>query len=93
MIDHCVSAFDAYSRDEVLRVYVTDALKAISESVSGYLGGPYMQERYHDLLNGTTQEDLDADEIILDIIERAELKVGIEDDEYGLYESESQADA
>lgn len=35
-------------RDEAYRIYVTDALKAISENTSKFAGGQYMNKRYVD---------------------------------------------
>lgn len=52
MIDHCVSAFSQFKREELYQIYVTDALKAI--------GG--FGQRFADLFKPV--EKRTADEII-----------------------------
>ena len=76
VIEHCVLAFVDSSAQRIYRIYVTDALMYMSESVAKSFGGTYLQRRYADLIDGIDEEEeMSADEIVLDIIERAELKV------------------
>lgn len=76
MIEHCVSAYNERCRQQIYRCYVADGLKSISESVAEHLGGSYLQERYVDLINGDTHKDeRSADEIALEVIKKAGLKI------------------
>ena len=42
VIDHCVSERMKYNEDRLYRVYITDALKAIAENTTHYLGATEM---------------------------------------------------
>ena len=55
-------------------MYVTDALMVISENTQYMFGGRVMGTRYIDLLNDH-EEEKSADEIAIDVIKRAGLKV------------------
>lgn len=55
--------------------YMADGVMCLSESVAGYLGGSCLQVRFADLMSGESQDERTGDEIALDIIERAGLKV------------------
>lgn len=43
------SKLKSKQQDDTYRIYLTDALKAISESASKFAGGQYMNLRYADL--------------------------------------------
>lgn len=51
-------------RDEAYRIYITDALKAISGSTSKFAGGNYISERYYDLINPKPKDTRTAEDII-----------------------------
>lgn len=51
MIDHCISLFKKRQQELLYKVYITDALKAISENTSRKDGGVCMQKRYADMIN------------------------------------------
>ena len=76
MIEHCVLAFNDFAKEKVYREYVTDALMYITETVANSFGGTYIQRRYADIMDGVQEEEeMSADEIVLDIIKRADLRV------------------
>ena len=52
------------SQEQVYRIYVTDALKTITENTAKYAGGSYMKARYFDLENPKPGETRTPDEII-----------------------------
>lgn len=46
------------------RMYIADALKAISENTAKLTGGSYIQKRYADILNPTPKETRTEQEVI-----------------------------
>lgn len=46
VIDHCIASLRRRNRELEFRVYVTDALKLISENTAKYVGGSYMPSRF-----------------------------------------------
>lgn len=75
MIDHCVSAFDERIRLNVYQEYVADCLMYINQSVAEGLGGSYLPMRFAELVGGKESDTRTADEIVLDVIERAGLSI------------------
>lgn len=51
-------------REKAYRIYVTDALKAITENTAKYAGGSYIKHRYLDLEDQKPEETRTPDEII-----------------------------
>ena len=51
-------------QEKAYRVYVTDALKAITENTAKYAGGSYIKARYLDLEDQKPEETRTPDEII-----------------------------
>ena len=51
-------------QEKAYRVYVTDALKTITENTAKYAGGSYMKARYYDLENPKPAETRTGEEII-----------------------------
>ena len=51
-------------QEKAYRIYVTDALKAITENTAKYAGGSYMKARYYDLENPKPAETRTGEEII-----------------------------
>lgn len=77
VIEHCVSAFSERDKEKAFRIYVTDAIMCISETVAtaSKYGGSYMEKRYADIIEPQEEIEYDPDEIALDIITRAGLRV------------------
>ena len=51
-------------QEKAYRVYVTDALKTITENTAKYAGGSYMKVRYFDVESPKPSETRTPDEII-----------------------------
>lgn len=76
VIEHCVSAFSDMCEEKAFRSYIADGIKCISESVANQFGGSYLQERYADIVSISRTEEKTGDEIALEVIKKAGLKVG-----------------
>lgn len=76
VIEHCVSAFSDMCKEAAFRSYIADGVKCISESIANLYGGSYLQERYADIVSISHTEEKTGDEIALEVIEKAGLKVG-----------------
>ena len=59
---------------ETYRVYVSDALRIISENTARFGGGTFAKQRYYDVINPPKVDERSGDEIAADIIERAGLR-------------------
>lgn len=71
MIDHCVSAFSQMQQDKLYRIYLTDALKYISENTMGGERRSGMSKRWIDLAEPkVVEETRSAEEIISDFKRR-----------------------
>ena len=55
------------------RAYITDSLRAISESTAKASGGSYMKDRWLDLIDAKPKDVRTGDEIAADIIKKAGL--------------------
>ena len=81
MIEHCASEYIKRREDKIYRIYVTDALKAIAENTTHYLGagevmdyGTTLSTRWIDVLEPqeieTIEDDRSCVEIVHDIWQR-----------------------
>lgn len=52
------------AQEQAYRIYVTDALKTITENTAKYSGGNYMKIRYYDLENPKPAETRTGREVI-----------------------------
>lgn len=67
-------------KDKAYRVYVTDALKMMTENTAKYAGGGYIKARYIDIIDPPPEETRTGDEIIAQM--KAKLgQIGGEPDE------------
>lgn len=80
VIEHVVAELNSRMKEEIYRVYVTDALKYIAES-----WGTVLSCRYVDLITEPEEVEESGDEIALKVINKLGLKVNTD----GLYETES----
>lgn len=64
----------AKNEELTYRIYITDALKVISENTAKFAGGSYIKNRYIDIVNGTLPEkdERTGDEIVEDFIAKFE---------------------
>ena len=70
ILDHVISEHNNRMEQHIYRCYTSDLLQVIAETM-----GAEVHMRYADLVNGDTMDEPTADEIALDIIKRAGLKV------------------
>ena len=77
-IEHCVLAYDHFVKQKLYQEYVADALMYMSESVANAFGGSYLQRRLIDIIEGVVEEEISADDIVIDIMKRAELSFKVD---------------
>lgn len=60
------------------QIYVTEGLRMIAENTSKYAGGTYMNYKFYDIIKNEMepQEERTAEEVVLDILTRAEITIG-----------------
>ena len=58
-----------------IEVYITDALRMITESTAKYAGGPYMTGRYIDLIRRKPADARSGEEIAEEVIEKCGVMV------------------
>lgn len=63
---YAVERFKQYERDEACRIFVTDALKVLTENTQRFAGGRAMSMRYYDLVHPAQEvkQEETGDEII-----------------------------
>ena len=70
ILDHCVNHLKKSSEETALKVYITDALKAVAENTGRFVkGGMTMRRRFADVINNVPEESKEdsqkrADDII-----------------------------
>lgn len=78
MIEHCISAFSQSREEKAYRIYITDALKVISENTAGGEARHAMSKRWIELVEPTKKEEpketRSAEEIISDFKKRLNRK-------------------
>lgn len=74
MIDHCVGFFQRRQEEEQYRIYITDALKTLTENTAKMFGGATMKMRYAELIDPEPQkeETRTAEEVVDSIKEKLE---------------------
>jgi len=70
LIDHKV-------KDEMYRVYITDALKTITENTAKIAGGSSMKRRWFDIVNPKNEEPMQPKDVC-DFVQSALYKAKIE---------------
>lgn len=73
VIEHILSAYIAELEERRYRAYITDALLILTKNTAKYAGGDYLQERW--AAKFIPQDTRSGDEIALDVIRRAGLKL------------------
>lgn len=74
MVSALPYALNKAAEDELCRIYITDALKAIAENTA-LEGGKLMARRYYDILNPAEDDNRTAEEIIDDVLSSAGIEV------------------
>jgi len=58
IIDHCLNHLKEHSEDTALKVYITDALKAVVENTARWSkDGVVMKKRFADIINDVPDEE------------------------------------
>lgn len=58
-MDYCSLRWTEDQKEKMFKVYVTDGIKNINDSVANVLGGPVFKERYYDITNRKVVKDPD----------------------------------
>lgn len=72
VIEHYIAFFQKEEKEKAYRLYVTDALKIITENTAKANGGSYLTGRYAELIEPKKEETRTAEEIINDLKEKME---------------------
>lgn len=67
VIEHYIAFFKKEQQEKAYTVYVTDALRIITENTAKASGGRYLQARYAELIEPIKEEKRTADEVITDL--------------------------
>lgn len=59
-----MARYEREQRELAYRIYVTDALRIISENTAKFGGGGYMKARFSDIIIPKAEDDRTSDEII-----------------------------
>lgn len=70
VIDHCIQAAKNEHKEILFRSYISDLLKAMAES-----NGVVVNYRYAEIILPKAKDNRTGDEVALDVIKRAGLKV------------------
>lgn len=57
MIDHCVAFAEKRSKEKMLVMYTTDALKMIAQNTAKSVGGSYFKHRYSEIISPNKDEN------------------------------------
>lgn len=66
-MSYAAARHNEYLKEELFRVYVTDALKILTSNTAKYAGGEYLKKTYREAVNPKPEETRSADEIIANI--------------------------
>lgn len=68
--EHCISAFLKRQDEKYYRIYVTDALKCISENTAKSVGGMSMSKRFFDIVDRSKPQEEEEEQTAEEIIDR-----------------------
>lgn len=68
MISALPYAIKRLIQDEIYKIYITDALKTISENTAALSGGSRITKRYYDILHPPKEDERTGDEIADEVI-------------------------
>ena len=79
VVDHCVAVFAKKEQEKMFRSYLADSLMAIANNTAGLAEqGQVMTARLAELMSWVDVDERTGDEIALDIINRAGLRMADE---------------
>ena len=70
VIEHYIAYFKKEQQEKAYKMYVTDALKMITENTAKQAGGSYITTRYADIIAPGKEESRTANEVIVDLKEK-----------------------
>jgi hypothetical protein len=70
VIEHYIAFFKKEQQEKAYQVYVTDALRIITENTAKANGGTYLQARYVEMIEPKEEETRTANEVIIDLKEK-----------------------
>lgn len=65
-----MARYESQQRELAYRIYVTDALRTITENTAKYGGGGYIKLRYADIINPKPEDDRTREEVVEHIREK-----------------------
>lgn len=67
---YVMARYEREQRELAYRIYISDALRTISENTAKFGGGGYMKVRFADIIMPRPEDDRTSDEIISHIREK-----------------------
>ena len=67
VIEHYIAFFKKEQQEKAYKVYITDALRVITENTAKMNGGSYIQARYAEIIEPRKEEKRTANEVIWDL--------------------------
>ena len=67
---YVMARYEREQRELAYRIYISDALRTISENTAKFGGGGYMKARFADIIMPRPEDDRTSDEIISHIREK-----------------------
>ena len=72
---YAIARYRSQRRDLAYRIYVSDALRIITENTAKFAGGSFVKARYAELIKPQHKDDRSAEDIAAEIIIKAGIKV------------------
>ena len=70
VIEHYIAYFQKEQKEKAFKIYITDALRILTENTAKQSGGSYLTARYADLIEPKKEETRTGNEIIVDLKEK-----------------------
>jgi hypothetical protein len=70
IISHCVAFIKKEQEEQIFRLYITDALKILTENTAKMYGGASLTKRYADIIDMSKPVETRTQEEIIDHIKR-----------------------
>lgn len=75
IVEHCISLFKKNQEEHAFRKYVADAVHFMNEAVYKRIGGRCHKNTFSDFIDRKPEDNRTGDEIAMEIIKKAGLKV------------------
>lgn len=76
LTDFCIAEWISEQEEKMFKVYVTDGIKNVNDSVANYIGGHVFKKRYYELISKKDVID-DPEETAIEIKDRIKDKLSI----------------